>query len=109
MITIKREADCTKIQIWSPRYSDKHGALAEPVVLIAKYKVHHGTGTLLVEFTKAKHLIGQRFAITRDNAQRYPESTNGKISCYAVPMSALDVWETSREALKAAMEAFPDD
>lgn len=84
---------CTRIEIWSPRYKDKQGPLTEPVVLIAKYKVHHASSTMIINFTKAKHLIGQHYAITRDKAQSYPEDTNGKIACYAVPLSALESWE----------------
>lgn len=96
----------TRVQIWHPRYSDKHGVLAEPKVLIAKYKVHHGSSVLLVEFTKAKSLIGQRFCITRDAAQRYPVETNGKIECYSIPISALEPWETYDELNEIAMSVF---
>ena len=96
----------TKIPIWSPRYKDKYGDLDEPVVLIAKYKVHHATSVMIIEFTKAKHLIGQRFAISRDKAQRYPIDSNGKIPCYAVPLSALEPYDTAQEILEIANEVF---
>ncbi len=105
-MTINKPHLLTKISIWSPRYKDKHGELAEPVVLLAKYKVHHGSSVILVEFTKAKHLIGQRYCITRDAAQRYPTETNGRIECYVIPLSAFDGWETYEEVNDIAMSVF---
>ena len=105
-MTISKPHLCTKISIWSPRYKDKHGELDEPVVLLARYKVHHASSIMLVEFTKAKHLIGQKFAITRDKVQRYPIDTNGKIQCYAVPLSAFEGWDTPSEVAEVALNAF---
>ena len=96
----------TRLEIYAPRYSDKHGELAEPVVLLAKYKVHHASSVMLIEFTKVKHLIGQRYCITRDKAVRCPVTTNGKIECYAVPFSALEGWESSKEVREIALSLF---
>jgi hypothetical protein len=87
----------TKLQIWHPKYSTKHSELAEPVVLLAKSKVYHASPTILVEFTKAKSLRFQRFCISRADAQTYPEETNGKITCLAVPIHALSNWKTVEE------------
>lgn len=89
----------TKIQIWSPKYSSMHGIQEEPVVLISKSKVDHATSPFIVEFTKAKHLMGQRFAIYRGKAQACPLSSNGKISCYEVPLSLLESWQTELEQI----------
>lgn len=90
----------TQIDIWSPRYKDKHGGLAEPVVLLAKYKVDAGSPWLIIEFTKAKHLMGQRYCIKRNVAQDCKLDTNTKIPCYAVPLSKFEGWDTVDEVNK---------
>lgn len=85
----------TKIPIWYPRYHDN-------VVLISQYKVHHASSVIIIEFTKAKHLQGQRFCVTRDVAEHCPIETNGKINCYAIPMGKLEGWETAQEVATVA-------
>lgn len=80
----------TKLEIWSPKYKTN-------TVLLAKYKVAKSTPQIIIEFVKAKHLIGQRYAITRNEAVSYPVITNGKTECYNVPMDALERWETPEE------------
>lgn len=90
----------TRLNFWSPRYSSKYNEAGEWIVLIAKYKVHHASPDIIIEFTKAKHLMGQRFAIERNKAEKYPLETNGKIECYAIPMSALEVYDTPAEVLE---------
>lgn len=92
----------TELPIWAPRYSDAYKETNERVALLAKYKVDQSTPVFRVKFTKAKHLEGQRFAIAKTKAQSFPLDTNGKIACYAVPMSAFDSWETQAEAGAAA-------
>lgn len=88
----------TKIEIWSPRYSDKHKKeLAEPVVLLAKYKVDSASPWVIVEFTRAKHLLGQRYCIKRSEAQSHKLDSNSKIPCYAIPMSKFEYWTTVEE------------
>lgn len=70
------------IEIWSPRYSTNS-------VLVAVYKVSKGENH--VKFIKAKHLAGMVFKF--DGAavmQKCPIETNGKISCYAIPMDMLE-------------------
>lgn len=99
---IKSPHLCTKIDIWSPKYSGKDGWR----VLIAKYKVHHGSGILLINFTKAKHLKGQRFAITRDAVQRCDIVGNGKIACYSVPFDLFENYETAEEVRETAFSVF---
>lgn len=84
----------TRLEIWSPRYKDKYGDLAEPVVLLAQYKVANASPWILVEFTKAKHLLGQRYCIRREAAERSIPDTNGKIPCYAVPLSKFEGWDS---------------
>lgn len=71
------------IEIWQPRYRDR-------VVLIAKYKV--GTGNE-IRFTKAKHLLEKHFYITGEDIKKCPLETNGTISCYAVPLDDLTLFE----------------
>lgn len=92
---------CTKLEIWSPRYHDS-------VVLLSQNKVHHASSVILIEFTKAKSLLGQRFCVTRDTVQSCPLETNGKIKCYAVPMDKLESWETAQEVADIANKIFPD-
>lgn len=94
----------TKLPIWNPKYSSENGW----TVLLSKSKVHHASSVILIEFTKAKHLRGQRFCITRDEAQRSPVVTNGKIECYNVPFDSLQGWESAQEAREAAFAAFED-
>ena len=87
----------TKLEIWFPRYSSAYTETGERVALLAKYKIERATPQIIVEFTKAKHLIGQRFAINKNYVMNCPIDSNGKIPCYAVPMSAFDTWETPEE------------
>ena len=107
-ITIAQPHLLTKLEIWQPRYSDKYTDKNERVALIAKYKVEHATGVVLVEFTKAKHLEGQRFAIKRDDIMRCTLDSNGKVPCYAVPMSLFSNWQTTQEVVEIANNVFED-
>lgn len=94
----------TKLEIWTPRYSDAYKD-GERVALLAKYKVDQASPWILVEFTKAKHLNGQRYCIKRVDAQRCNLDTNGKIPCYAVPMSKFENWDTVQE-VKSIIKSF---
>jgi hypothetical protein len=68
------------------------------MVLISKYKVYHAVGgIIIIEFTKAKSLEGQRFAIRVSDAMKYPTETNGKIDCFVIPLTDLENWESRRE------------
>lgn len=93
----------TKMEIWAPKYHSEHG---DYEVWLHKNKVDHATEIILVEFTKAKHLMGQRFAIKRSVAQRYPVGTNGKAPMYRVTFSALSNWETESEIANHAKALF---
>lgn len=95
----------TKLEVWYPRYHDLYSD-GERVALLAKYKVDSGSAWIIVNFTKAKHLAGQRYCIQREKAKTYPIDTNGKIDCYAVPMSALEPWDTADEVIKTALSVF---
>lgn len=95
----------TRMDIWSPRYKDKHGELAEPVVLLAQYKVNQASTWIIVDFTKAKHLIGQRYCIKRQDAESSPLDSNSKVPCYAVPMSKFERWDTADE-IKNTIKGF---
>ena len=98
----------TKLDIWQPRYSSAYTDTNERVALLAQYKVQQASPVILINFTKAKHLMGQRFCITREAAMRYPVDSNGKIGCYAVPMSAFEQWETAAEVAQIAASVFND-
>lgn len=89
----------TVLDIWTPKYSTKYTDKQEQVVLLAKYKVDHATPLILINFTKAKHLEGQRYCIYRSQAQKFPLVSNGRIDCYEIPMSHLDTWEKASEHL----------
>ena len=67
------------IKIWEPRYRDD-------VVLIAVNKVKDNN---IIVFTRAKYLKGKTFYILAEDIKQCPIDTNGKIACYAVPMSLL--------------------
>lgn len=95
---IKNPYQLTKLQVWQPRYKDG-------VALLSVGKVNRATPVILIEFTKAKHLAGQRFCIERKKAMNCPIGTNGTIECYAVPMKLLEGWETYNE-INAKIKAF---
>lgn len=96
----------TKIKIWFPKYSSAYTDIQERVALLAKYKVEHATPYVLVEFTDAKHLMGQRFGILRETIVGCPVVTNGKIECYEVPMSYFENWQTASEVREIAEALF---
>lgn len=72
-----------KLDIWMPRYKDR-------VVLLAKHKI--GTHNE-VTFTKAPHMGKAPYYISGEKAKQFPIESNGKISCYAVPVSELEPLE----------------
>lgn len=87
----------THLDIWAPKYSEAHKQNGERVALLAKYKVDAGTPWLIIDFTKAKHLAGQRYCIKRSDAQKCDIDYDQKIPMYAVPMSKLENWDTVDE------------
>lgn len=102
---LKKTDHPSTMVIWFPRYSDAYKESQERVALLAKYKVDSSQPHIIVEFSKAKHLIGQRYHIKRSEAMTYPLDNNGKIPCYAVPMSAFDYYEWASEVRDAAFKA----
>lgn len=108
-IIIRRPSLCTKLDIWQPRYSSAYNENAERVALLAQYKVQYASPIILVEFTKAKHLAGQRFCIKKEDVMRCAVDSNGKIPCYAVPMSKFSSWETTQEVIDIASNLFNHD
>lgn len=107
MKTFKRLEPRTVLDIWMPRYSSAYTETGERVALLACYKVDHGHPWIVVEFTKAKHLIGQRYCISREEARRCPVDSNGKIACYAVPMSKLQPYDTADEIMQTINDIWP--
>lgn len=97
---------CTKMEVWTPRYKDKHRDYGEYVALLHKNKVDFASPVILIEFTKAKHLAGQRFCITREQAQKHEVGTNGVAPMYIVPMSHFEQWETAQEVRDLAFSLF---
>lgn len=94
----------TKIDIWAPKYSTKHKT-GKWVVLLARYRVDSASPWILIEFTRAKHLKGQRYCVRQRDAQDSPLEDNGKIPCYAVSMDKLESWGTVTE-VKEAIASF---
>lgn len=79
---LDRKTICQKIEIWQPRWHDRK-------VLIAKHKV--GTHNEIT-FTKAP-TYPDHYYLSGNEIQSSPLDTNGKIDCYAVPLSKLEVLE----------------
>lgn len=71
------------IEIWQPRYKDRK-------VLLATYKVKEHNK---IVFTKAKHLEDREYYISGSQARTYPTTTNGKLTCYEIPLDDLEVLE----------------
>lgn len=95
----------TQLDIWFPKYHSESGGWE---VWLGKNKVNHSSGVIIVNFTKAKHLKGQRFCIRRAEVERCPIGTNGRISVYRVPFDKLEGWETATEVRDLAINVFPD-
>lgn len=68
------------IEIWEPRYHDN-------MCLVATYKIKSGDNRIV--FTHAKHLAGMEFSIDSSVARKCTTTTNGRITCYAIPMDKL--------------------
>ena len=94
----------TVLEIWQPKYDTES---KEREAWLSCSKVKFSTPLIVIEFTKAKHLAGQRFCIERDNVLKYPVSTNGKIDVYRVPMSALNNYsvDSERENVRSTTSA----
>lgn len=95
----------THLDIWTPRYSDQYKNGGERVALLACYKITHATPWVIIDFSKAKHLKYQRFCVKRSTVTSCQVDSNGKIPCYAVPMSLLENWDTVSE-VKEVIASF---
>lgn len=104
---VKDPSKLTKLEIWFPKYSSAYTELEERCVLLAKYKVDAGSPVLIVEFTKAKHLMGQRYCIPRHEVQSMKVDSNGKIPVYIVPMSRLYTYDTVADVKETVNKLFP--
>jgi hypothetical protein len=112
MFVIKNPHMQQKLEVWAPKYDSTSLTqdYGEQVVLIHKGKVFHGESEyILVEFTKAKHLVGLRFAIKRDYAKKHATGTNKKAAMLEIPMSHFKAWESAleeRERMRDRIESF---
>lgn len=102
---INRPHLCTKLPIFYPKYNTEHG---EWEVWLSVNKVAYSSPIIIIEFTKAKHLKGQRFCVKRQEVERSPIGTNGKIAVYRVPFSKLEPWESAQEVRETANMLFED-
>lgn len=98
---------CTRIPIWNPKYSGDSAA-GNWEVWISQSKVNFASPVVIIEFTKAKHLIGGRFCIRKQDIQRSPVGTNGKIPVYKVPFDKLESYETASELRDLALNIWED-
>lgn len=97
MILIKHHL-CTVHPVWAPKYSEQYNEkYGQHVVLLLKRRVDFGSAIQKVEFTKAKHLVGQRFAIRKSYVQKHDTGTNGAASVYIIPISHFEYWESAAE------------
>jgi hypothetical protein len=101
-IIIHKPHLCTKLEIWQPKY---HTDSSKWEVWLHQSKVSHASSVIIVEFTKAKHLKGQRFCIARQKAEQAPVGTNGRVPVYKVPFDELEGYETAAEVRDLAFEA----
>jgi hypothetical protein len=97
---------CTRLGVWEPKYSAKYADYGEAVALLHKRKVDFASPIIIVEFPKAKHLQGQRFAIRKKDAQKHELGDNGSAPMYIIPMSHFESWESGREVSQTAFGIF---
>jgi len=94
---------CTVLEIWAPKYNSASG---DWEVWLSVRKVSFSSPVILIKFTKAKHLIGQRFCITRREVERSEVTTNGRIPVYKVPFKKLEGWDSAQEIADIATSLF---
>lgn len=76
--------------IWQPRYHDKK-------VLLAAHKV--GEHNKIV-FSKAPSMGTEPYYISGKEAKKHPKESNGRIECYAVPVSAIEPLELTNDYME---------
>lgn len=106
MITLSNIHLLTRLPIWYPKYNTEDG---EWEVWISAKKVRYSSSVIIIEFTKAKHLLGQRFCVRRQDVERSPIGTNGRIPIYKVPFDKLQGWQTSAEVREIALNIWKED
>ena len=101
---------CTKLPIWAPKYSAKYqDEYGERIALLHKNKVIYGSPIIIIEFTRANHLLGQRFAILKRDAQKHKVGSNGTAPMYEIPMSQLESWESAAEINAIVNGLWPNE
>lgn len=100
---IKSPHLCTTLDIWQPKYGTQSGGWE---VWLSKFKIRYASPVIIIKFTKAKHLIGQRFAVRRQDVEQSPVGTNGKIQVYRVPFEKLEPYETPADIRNVVEEIF---
>lgn len=93
----------TKLEIWHPKYNTEHG---DWEVWVLKRKVAYASPVILIEFTKAQHLIGQRFCMRRQVVEKCEVGTNGKAEVYRIPFNKLEDWSSAQEVREVAESLF---
>lgn len=86
VIVIEPHIDLHTIEIWAPKYSTD-----EVLIQKAKVKEHNR-----IIFTKAKHLAGKEFYISKDKIKQFPTQDNGGKPVYRVPMRELKLMKQNR-------------
>lgn len=101
---LKDPSKLTTLDIWAVRYKEQSKGTGEWEVLINDYHVDnaHASPVVIVTFSKAKHLQGQRYCIKRSDITSSPtemhKSKQGRpIRRYVVPFSKLEGYDTAQE------------
>lgn len=94
---------CTKVEIWNPKYNTDSD---DWEVWLSVRKMNYASSVVIIEFTKAKHLMGQRFCVRRQDVEHCEQGTNGKIPIFKVPFSKLESYETTSEIRNIALSLF---
>lgn len=98
---------CTILPIWFPKYHVKEDPDSWEVWPLVS-KVNYASPVVIVKFTKAKHLEGQRFCIKRQDIEKCEIGTNGKAPVYKVPFNMLESYQTAQEVYDLATNIFED-
>lgn len=102
---LSRLHEITVLPIWSPKY---HSDSGEWEVWPLVRKVRYASPIIIIDFTKAAHLKGQRFCVKKEVVENSPRGTNGKAQIYRVPFSKLEPWSTNEEVSEIAEGIFDE-
>jgi hypothetical protein len=76
-----------KLEVWHPRYHDQR-------VLLAAHKIGQHNS---ITFTKSQSMGTEPYYISGVKARQFKKENNGRIDCYAVPISELEPLEINKK------------